>query len=104
MNREPVWRRYLRLLGLDLRGDVEEEIDFHIRTKADELIAQGRSPAEARREALRQFGPVEAVREQCHTLSRKDATKRSRREYFAGWIGDLRFAFRMLWKTRVSSA
>lgn len=45
-------------------SDLDEELRFHIEQQTDELIRQGMSLEDARREALRQFGGVEQVREQ----------------------------------------
>ena len=37
MNQQPVWRRYLRLLGPDVRADVDDELRFHLEMGTEEL-------------------------------------------------------------------
>ena len=40
----PMWRRYMRLLRPDVRGDVVDEMEFHIEMIAAKNIAAGHSP------------------------------------------------------------
>lgn len=61
MARTPLWRRYARLFGADPKGDVNDELQFHLGAKIDDLIDQGWKPDAARREAERQFGDFQAV-------------------------------------------
>ncbi len=51
MARTPMWRRYLRLFGADVAGDVEDEIRFHLEVKTEELVREGWT-REAAREKL----------------------------------------------------
>lgn len=60
-----MWRRYLRFWGPSPAEDIEDEFSFHIESAIDELIEQGCSPEEARREARRMFGPQSEVRREC---------------------------------------
>ncbi|HEV2448398.1 MAG TPA: ADOP family duplicated permease [Candidatus Sulfopaludibacter sp.] len=46
----------LRLRALFRRGEIDAEIEAHVQQLADEFLAQGMSPAEARLAATRQFG------------------------------------------------
>ncbi|MBZ5584665.1 MAG: ABC transporter permease [Acidobacteriia bacterium] len=101
---EPRWRRYLRFWGPDPAADFEDEIEFHLQTKIEDLVAAGMTPEAARREALRQFGPVRPVRRECSVLGRERLGKASRAECLAGWQRDVKYAGRMLWKTRASTA
>ena len=61
-------RRFLKRLFSSLRTQRDEErlqaeIEEHIAFQTDENLRAGSSPAEARRQALLKFGPVEAIRE-----------------------------------------
>jgi len=53
-----------RAFHLAVRGrrrwerEVEEEIKLHIALRAEQLVAQGASPDDAYREAVRKFGPL----------------------------------------------
>ncbi|HEX4747966.1 MAG TPA: ADOP family duplicated permease [Bryobacteraceae bacterium] len=44
-------------------GDLENEMQFHLETRAEELIAAGMRPREARAQAQREFGPKLRVHE-----------------------------------------
>jgi putative ABC transport system permease protein len=47
---------------------LDQEVRFHLESRIADLIAAGRSPAEARREALVEFGGVEQVKEACRDV------------------------------------
>ncbi len=47
---------------LDVRREVDEELDFHLALSAEDLERDGLDPGAARREAARKFGDVEATR------------------------------------------
>lgn len=49
---------------VDMEADLNEEIQLHLRLQTESHIRAGMTPAEARREALREFGGVEGVKEQ----------------------------------------
>jgi predicted permease len=62
-------RRFLRRLWLSApgRGDearLQEEVRAHVDRQTDENRRAGMTPAEARRQAVLAFGPVEAIKEQ----------------------------------------
>ena len=54
----PVWRRYLTFWRADVARDVDDELRFHLEERTADLIAIGLTPAEARRQALDEFGDV----------------------------------------------
>ena len=68
------------------RSELDEEIEFHLEQAIASRIAAGMDPAEARRQALIEFGGIEPTREQCE------------RQRPGWWIGtvlqDVRYAFR----------
>jgi predicted permease len=70
------------------RGELDDEMRFHLESLVEDLVAQGMDRSEARREALRRFGNPEAVQE------------RVREERGLRWFDEtgrnLRFAFRQL--------
>ena len=59
-------RQGIRLLrGRDrLESDLQKEVSFHLRMEIDQRVAQGMTPAEARRTALRDFGGVDRSAEE----------------------------------------
>lgn len=46
-------------------SELRREIEIHLEQLTRELIADGMSPSEARREATRRFGPIEVTKENC---------------------------------------
>ncbi len=68
------------------RGELEEEIEFHLEQAITTRIAAGMEPAEARRQAMIEFGGIEPTRQQCE------------RQRPGWWIGtvmqDVHYAFR----------
>lgn len=60
----------------DIRRDLDSEIEAHLEMRAEELEAAGLAPDEARAEALRRFGDVEAARKEIATAARRRARRR----------------------------
>jgi putative ABC transport system permease protein len=96
MSRVPMWRRYLRFLGPDVRADVEDELRFHLEMRTQELIARGLEPEAARAEAERRFGDPERVRRECEREGREREGSRRRRERLDALRQDVRYAARSL--------
>ena len=48
------------------KGDLDEELRFHVEQATEANLGAGMTPDEARRRALVDFGGVERTREQCH--------------------------------------
>ena len=80
------WHRLLR--GKRMEEQLDKELRFHIEECVDDLIRQGRSPEDARREARLSVGGPEQVKEEC-----RDA--RGTRWLEELWQ-DLRYAVRAL--------
>ena len=75
------------------RGDerLREEMDSHIANQAEENMRAGMTPAEARRQARLQFGPVETVRESYRAEESLPLVE--------NLLLDVRYALRMLRKS-----
>ena len=104
MARVPFWRRYARWLGPNVKADVSDELRFHVETKTDQLIAQGWNPADARREAERQFGDLREVSQMGEQLGNERERTRQRKDYFGALLQDLRYAVRTLGRDRAFTA
>jgi predicted permease len=93
-------RLRLRLRSLVRRCRVERELDEEIRYHLEELTRQnmkrGLSPAEARSDALRRFGAVTQIQEDCRD--------KRRTRWLEDLAGDARYALRTLWKTPAFTA
>src|SRR5262245_3257301 len=76
----------------DVHDEIAEEMRFHIELRAEENVRRGMAPEAARREAERQFGRFNLIKEQCYEV-------RGGRWLETTWQ-DLRYGARMLLKTR----
>ena len=56
MRSEPVWRRYTRFWGTNVDADVDDEMQFHLETRIEELVERGLSARAARAQALEEYG------------------------------------------------
>ena len=88
-----IWR--LRLRGL-VRGsaadrDLDDELQGHLQYLTDEYIAQGVSPSDARDKALREFGGVVRLTEEC-----RDARGVA---WLTDFSRDVKYGVRMLGRT-----
>jgi len=96
----PLWRRYDRLLGPDSAADVKDELRFHLEAKVDDLVAQGWSPGDARKEAERQFGNILAIQHLGERLGEHMDRRRRLTDYWndvlRSLLDDLRLALRLL--------
>ncbi|HXD48486.1 MAG TPA: ABC transporter permease [Gemmatimonadaceae bacterium] len=97
MSRKPVYRRLFDLrLGGRRRSaaEMDLEIESHLAMRTADLVAAGRSPADARAEALRRFGDIDAARTKLHAAARhRDAALRQRHRIGALYA-DARYAVR----------
>ena len=66
--------------------EVSDELQFHVETRTEQLVIAGWKPEAARREALRQFGDVESVRDDCVALD----IERERSTRWTDIVADLR--------------
>ncbi|HEX5004470.1 MAG TPA: ABC transporter permease [Gemmatimonadales bacterium] len=76
--------------------DVRLELAQHIELRTEELVARGWSPEEARAEAVRAFGDLAAVTDECREITVRARRSRRRDEWFGALIHDVRFALRIL--------
>jgi predicted permease len=83
-----------------VRGRIDREIDdelaFHLDARTRKLIDAGWSPDEARREAIRQFGDVAAVRASLAELDQQRERAMSRANVIGELRQDVAFAVRTL--------
>ena len=99
MAQTPMWRRYLRFWGSDVRADVDAELDFHMRELTARLVQEGRDPAEAGAEAARRFGDYGRVKAACVDIDHGWERQQRWRQLLADLWEDLRVGARTLAKT-----
>ena len=78
------------------RSRVEEEIDFHLAMRVEELVEEGLTPEEARQLALSSFGDIEYTRDYCveqATLRHREDGRAMKLEEL---VQDLGYAWRTL--------
>lgn len=90
------WRRLRRVLRPDLPAEVDAELQFHVEELARALEARGLPAEQARAEALRRFGSVGRIREDCLAIDGAHRRQRRRRERIRDLAADVRFAGRLL--------
>ncbi len=89
------WRRFRGLFGLDPRGDVEDELSFHLEMRIRELVDRGESPKRARELALRRFGNIEHSRKECVAINERRRRRMMRADFITDRGQDIRYALRM---------
>ena len=94
--KSPVWRRYLRFRGADVRGDVDDELTFHIETVAAAYVADGDSPERALRRARDEFGDIDLARSQCYRIGERRRRRHQRGELFTALGQDIQYSIRAL--------
>src|SRR5579864_3568282 len=71
--------------------ELGSELRFHLERQVQENLAAGMPEEEARRAALREFGGVEQVKEECRAARRVN--------YLENLLQDMRYGLRMLRKS-----
>ncbi len=90
-------RRYDRsVFRVDADREVADELAFHLEMRTRELEAQGWTSEAARREALRHFGDLDRLREECAAIGRRRDRRRSLRMIAGDFGTDVRYALRQL--------
>jgi len=92
----PRWRRYLRFWRANVRADIDDEFQFHLQERIDDLVARGLHPIVAREEALRSFGDIDQVKHTCRTLAEEQESGMRRSEMLAIVRQDATYALRMM--------
>ena len=92
------WRRLFRLgdPSAQVTEEVDAELHFHLESRVEELIRTGMTPSEARDEARRQFGDLDRIRSDVHSMDRGRIRKQRRAAVMEILLHDVRFALRML--------
>lgn len=91
-----------RLFRLSLRRrallarEVDDEIAFHLEARAEQLVARAMSLDDARAEALRRFGDVDAARQTLNRSATRREARMHAKELVANAWQDLRYAARGL--------
>jgi len=77
-------------------ADVDEELEFHLGSRIEELVQQGLSEPDARRAALTEFGDYGSVRREVQMLEQSYERRREITEGVHDFARDTRYALRSL--------
>ena len=95
----PSFRRLFRFpwrTARQIEREVDEELQFHLDLRAEELAESGLTPEAAREEAARQFGDLASTREYCSALDRETEKATRRSTLLDELRQDLRYGARLL--------
>jgi predicted permease len=94
--REPKWRRYLRLARPNSAADIDDELRDHLDSATEALVAKGLSHDAARAEALRRFGDLARVQGEVRKLDAQHEGVVRRTAWIETFLYDLRHGARAL--------
>src|SRR5947207_3179489 len=84
-------RRLLQFRGRDtIERNVDDEIQFHIETRAAELTRSGMSPLDARAVAVREFGDLNMAHDELTSLDRRIENRERNLDWREAITQDLR--------------
>src|SRR5687768_4097215 len=90
-------KKLFRLPGRDsVHRQVDDEVRFHLERKIEKLRAAGMSEEEARAEAARRFGDVEAVKGAMEREAHRGEGTMKTRGLLDRWRQDFAYALRQL--------
>ena len=84
-----MWRRYATLFGRNIRGDIEDELKFHIEARTRELVDAGWPPRAAEEEAHRLFGDRDSIAAECREINTRFEQRRRMHAYLSGIAADI---------------
>ena len=98
MKTDAGWQKYWRFLTARFRGEVEDEISFHIAMRARDLQAQGLPADVAEQEARRRFGDPRRIRTTLHRIEERRGRRMKWTFMFQELAQDMRYGARALFK------
>ena len=98
----PFW--FLRRRKRDIEREIDEEIETHLSMRIDALVRSGWTEADARHEAVRQFGDRKRVQRYCAEEDSVKATRVQWRLRLGDLLQDLKFCLRGIWRARALTA
>ena len=88
--------RFPRRTRDQITDEIDLEVQFHLDMRTQELIGEGMSPTEARREARRQFGDLQEIHRRCGQEDVRLEVRRRVVRFFDELWQDARWATRAL--------
>ena len=97
---EATWRRYLRFWRPSIDADLDDELRFHFEERIEALVASGLTSADARRQALAEFGEIGVARQRLREIDQRIHKARRRADRWEAWRQDFAYAARTLLRLR----
>ena len=88
--------RFRQVLGPEPKGDVDDEIAFHIEMRVEEYIARGETPERARELAAARFGDLERARTACIVIDTRRTRAMARMDWLREFVADVAYAVRAM--------
>jgi predicted permease len=85
-----------RVVRPTVEREVEEEFAHHVEMRVRDLVAEGWTAEDARREAVRRFGDIDRLKADCHDLGTRRNVEMNRKQWWDEIRQDLRYALRQL--------
>jgi putative ABC transport system permease protein len=100
------WRRLfgMRRWGPELDEGIDWELRHHVEERVDELVAQGRSEAEAREEAWRELGDATRLRGELRRIGRRRRRSERVAELGSTVVQDVRYGMQSMRRNAVYAA
>src|SRR6202000_2452698 len=89
-----VGQKQARFFKQDARANVKDELDFHLASKIEDLRAEGWNEGDARLEAERQFGDVQAVEKIGLRIGGRMEQRKKVSDHWVDLLQDLRYTMR----------
>ena len=80
--------------GKNLKGSLDDEVKFHLETRIEQLVAEGKTAEDARAEVLTRFGDPELVVQHCSRIDKGGFRRQYFRELVSDIFQDVRFSLR----------
>jgi putative ABC transport system permease protein len=89
-------RRWLSIAqdAQDIRRGIEDELDFHLESRIDDLMRSGLPRAAARAQALQEFGDMQQARDELGAIDVRGAERKRRAQWWSDIGQDVKFAWR----------
>jgi putative ABC transport system permease protein len=78
----------------DIRRRVEEELDFHLESRIEDLMRSGLPRVAARQQALREFGDMAEARDELGAIDVRGEGRKRRMQWWSDIGQDVKFAWR----------
>lgn len=96
MEADSMGRKQARFFKQDAKANVRDELDFHLQSKIEDLRAEGWNEIEARAEAERQFGDLQAVEKIGVRIGGRMEQRKRLSDHWTDMMQDLRYTLRTL--------